>query len=334
MPDQAIVVGIEGYPGLNDLHGPCNDALAFRDWLLDPAGGGLDEANVHTCLSREFPPATDVTTAHPVVSDLELLFRPFVVQAATGQHSDGRIFIFVAGHGFADPQDMSSAALMAANAEFLSPVHLAVVEYARFLQRTWAADEIIFVMDACRTTNPLHAISPPVLPQVNPHANANLVKTFIGYGSGFNQVARERAVDGGEVRGIFTMAFLDALRHASPNADGRVDGSAVKRHVHNRIDHFAGAAAIFPPAIVVDAQREVCFGERAPAGTDVTFRLDAAHQGLELVVAFGGVQEVHRQPVAGVSLTLQLSPGLYKARIETTTASVIFEVPNSEQVIL
>ena len=46
--DHAIVVGINGYQsGIPSLQGCINDAELFHEWLVDPAGGGLDPVNVH-----------------------------------------------------------------------------------------------------------------------------------------------------------------------------------------------------------------------------------------------------------------------------------------------
>lgn len=331
MADQALVIGIETYPGLNDLQGPCNDADAFVAWLIDPNGGGLEPANVAIQLSRNFPPPNNVTDAHPVLSELEILFRPLVIKAAQAQHTDGRLIIFVAGHGFADSQDMNSAALFTADAELLFPLHLAVIDYANFFRRTWAFDEVILIMDACRSTNALQQIGKPPLPRVTPHPNANKVKMFVGYGAGFNQVARERAVNG-TVRGIFTMALLDALKNANPNRQGRVNGTAVKRHIHNVIDSFAGNVSIAPPEINADEDRDVFFLARKASGIDVKFNVDAAHHNHELVIEFGGVDEVYRDNVVAIPVTVMLSPGLYKARIEGTTASTNFEVPSDVNV--
>ncbi|MCZ6890438.1 MAG: caspase family protein [Gammaproteobacteria bacterium] len=336
MADHAVVIGIDTYPGFSDLQGPCNDADAFRAWLIDSNGGGLDPANVmprQPLWIREFPAPVGVADARPVLSELETLFRPLVTRAALRQHTDGRLFIFAAGHGFADSQDMNSAALFTANAELLFPLHLAVIDYANFFRRTWAFDEVILIMDACRSTNALQQISKPPLPRVNPHANAKKVKMFVGYGAGFDQVARERAVNG-TVRGIFTMALLDALKNANPNRQGRVNGTTVKRHIHNSINSFAGDVSIPPPEILADEDKDVFFLARPAPGIDVEFNVDAAHHNHELVIEFGGVDEVYRANVVATPVTVMLSPGLYKARIEGTTASTKFEVPSDVDVTL
>jgi hypothetical protein len=334
MADHAVVVGIQNYPGIQDLGGPCNDAEEFRRWLLEPGGGGLDAGNVSMLTSGDFPAPSGVHDAHPVLAELEQLFRPLVTRAAQSQHTDGRLFIFAAGHGFADPQNSDSAALFTADAEFLFPTNLALVAYTGFFRRTWAFDEVILILDACRTTNALQQISPPPLPRVTPHPNASRVKTFIAYAAGFNQLARERAFDDGRVRGIFTTALLDALRNARPNSLGRVNGTAVKRHVHNSINRFAGDAAITPPEIMADEHRDVLFVRRQDSAVAIAVQLDAQHLGRELVILFGGLHEVTRLRIDAIAMTVLLDPGLYKARVDGSDTSTIFEVPGDVSVTL
>lgn len=326
MADHAVVIGIETYPGLSNLKGPCNDAIAFEKWLIDPAGGNLDSANIEKMLTRDYPPPHDVNDAHPVLSDLESLFRSLVINAAMNQHTDGRLFIFVAGHGFADSQDMDTAALFTANAEFLLPLHIAIIDYANFFRRTWAFDEIIVIMDACRNTNPLQEISKAQLPRVNSHANANKVKMFVGFGTGHNQVAREDIFDG-IMQGVFTMALLDALKNASPNRVGNVNGSAIKRYIHN--DSLNS-----PAEIKVDEDKDVVFVKRQASGINVEFNVAAINYNHELVIKFGGMKEVYRTVVNNSPVEVELPAGLYKVQIEGMPASTNFEVPNDVNITL
>lgn len=331
MADHAVVIGIENYPGLNNLAGPCNDAENFINWLSNAQGGGLDSRHIVSKLSRDYPPPHNVYDAHPALNDLEALFRPLVVKAANGQHTEGRLFIFLAGHGFADSQDANSAALFTANAEFLYPLHLAVLDYANFFKRTWAFDEIIVIMDACRSTNPLQEISRAQLPRVSPHPNSNKVKMFIGLATGFNQVARERDV-GGTVRGIFTMALLDALDNAPANRMGRVNGTAIKRHIHNTIDHFAGDLQVSPPEIDADEDKDVLFLKRRTSGIATHFHFGPEHYQQTLIIKFGGVNEVHRSTIQSSPVSVPLQPGLYKAQLAESQSAKNFEVPNDADV--
>ncbi len=334
MSDCAVVIGISSYPGLRDLEGPCHDARRFRDWLVSPQGGGLDPDNVRMVLTDDFPRAQTATEAHPVAAELDNVFRDWVRRAARREHVDGRLFLFVAGHGFADPDDMDSAALFAADAEIDFPTHLAVAHYADFFRRTYAFREIILLMDACRTTNPLHEISPPPLPHVQSHPNASRVKYFCGYAAAYNQVARERPFDNEPVHGIFTKAVLEALETAPANRAGRVNGTAIKRHVHQRIHHLAGDQTIAPPEIFADEARDVLFAERANPGVAVTVRVAAEHVGRDLIVYSGDLTELERIPIDAPELQIPLSPGLVKLRVAGTPSECVLEVPTDEPVRL
>ncbi|MBE0576873.1 MAG: caspase family protein [Desulfuromonadales bacterium] len=333
MADQAVVVGIQHYPGMSDLQGPCNDAILFRDWLIDPNGGALDPQNVGLSLTTDYPVPANLNDARPVLSDLETLFRPLITQAAQAHHQTGRLFIYVAGHGFADPRNTNSAALFTANAEILFPLHLAVMHYVNFLQRTWAFDELIVVMDSCRTTTPLNDISTPALPNVASSTNAHKVKVFTGFGAGYGQVSRERPFSGNH-HGIFTMTLINALKNASPNRLGRVTGSSIKSYIHNNIGKFAGDVEIAPPDINVDQDKDVLFVARDAVTTDVVFEISPELHNKELIVAFGGHTEVFHEIVTSSPLSIPLEPGLYKAYIEGTTTSSTFEVPRDGNINL
>ena len=79
MNDHALVVGVARYPGLAvrgvsaDLEGPDNDAGAIRDWLVDPDGGGLDQANVTVIRSGDFAATPEEPAAARIERELSRL---------------------------------------------------------------------------------------------------------------------------------------------------------------------------------------------------------------------------------------------------------------------
>lgn len=332
MPDHAIVIGIDRYPGISDLQGPCNDAKLFRDWLIKPDGGGLDPANVQMRLSSDFPEPASSDDARPFQTEIEALLVPFCEQAVMGAHIKGRLFLYVAGHGFSDPQEMESAALYAANAKELYHTHVAVERYASYLRRLWAFDEIILIFDACRTTLPFQRIIGPPLPEVDAHANAEKVKMFYGYATGFGGAARERVFDG-VTYGIFTKTMIAALENAAPNRLGRVTGSIIENYVYSSFREFAGEVAADEPKISVDSRNDVLFLKRAPTvaaapvGPETLVRLQDPHIGNTLVLSDFVGAEVERHTVAHSEIKLRIEPGLYQARILETGESKLFEVP-------
>ncbi|WP_299961101.1 caspase family protein [uncultured Roseobacter sp.] len=343
MADRGIVIGIENYPGISDLAGPCNDAERFANWLIDPDKGGLDSSDVALINSRQFPKPNSVDDARPVLSEVNALFRPLVTQAANGNQVDDRLFIFAAGHGFADPQDMSSAAVYTAEASQFWSVNIAINNYAQFLRRQFAFREIILIVDACRTTFPTQRIERPQLPELDPHPYADRVKLFQAYATGFGKESRERHF-GAEVRGIFTEAIMDALNKAVPNRLGRVTGSIVSRHVHNVIDRIAATDTVAPPEIVFDENRDALFIERDPPATDDAISADGIntlfatqdhHQNQTLILETGSPSvEVGRVTIQSSPTALSLLPGIYKAVVEETGQTMLFEVPGNDIVSL
>ncbi|WP_238705060.1 caspase family protein [Parasedimentitalea marina] len=328
MPDHAIVIGIDRYPGISDLQGPCNDAQLFREWLINPAGGSLDPANVKMCLSSEFDPPDGLEDAHPLQSEIERLFRPLSTRAAHGEHIDGRLFLFVAGHGFADPQDMDSAALYAADATDEFHTHVAVELYASYFRRLWTFNEIFLIFDACRTNLPFQRISSPPLPELQAHANTNKVKMFYGYATGFGSAARERKFDG-VAHGVFTKTMIAALESATPNRLGRVTGSIIKDRVHNIFGEVAGDLVVTAPTIKVDSDKEVLFLQREAAeavGPETMFQIRDQYLGQTLIFeSFGGV-EVIRHTIVELKFGLRIEPEFYKVLILETEENDLIEV--------
>ena len=333
MADHAIVIGINEYPGIGDLDGACNDAQAFRDWLVAVEGGGLEETSVKLILSADYPATASVENARPWLDDIQTALRPLLHAAGSGHHQTGRLFLFAAGHGFADSSDERSCALFTANAEPRIPLYLALTHYASWFVRNWAFDEVIMIMDCCRDTNPLLQIVPPQLLNTNHHQDKR-TKAFSAFATEFRAESREREIDG-KPRGIFTCAFLDALENAPSNRLGRVTGSAVRDYVHNVLDRFAGNVGVTPPVINADDRRDVLFATRKVKPTlPVRFQLVAGHTGREMVIFGNARKEVHRQTVGVLNPSVDLEPGFYKVEIEGAGLSQLFEVPHNEKIII
>jgi hypothetical protein len=251
----------------------------------------------------------------------------------TEGHIGERLFVYVAGHGFADTQDLDSVALFTANAEPFFPLHLAVKAYADWFRRNYAFDELLVLADCCRTTNTFQTITEPQLPRTRGHPEASRVKAFYGFATGWKQVAREREMEGGRHRGIFTAALMEALEKAPPNRLGRVTGTAVKNYVHTVMGRFAGDVPVSPPVIDARPDRDVLFIERRTTpGHAVTFETVGERVGNELVLFDGQLTEVHRDPIPARTFTLELVPGLFKAELPAVDGlgpvSTLFQVPS------
>lgn len=328
--DHAVVVGITTYPGFRNLEGPEKDALAFRDWLTDPAKGAVPTANVKTVFtSSTHPPApASADDARPAQDDVHQLFKSHVRHAALGKRVGRRLYIYAAGHGFSDPADMSTAAIYAANAEELFPLHVAMSAYADFFRRSAAFDEVVLVMDCCRTASSLESVLGPPVPNLAPRANAKDVRTFTAYGASWGSPAREKRF-GPDTRGIFTMTLLEALDRCEPDDQGNVTGQKVKEYIHNRIDAVAAPEKVDPPDIPI-ASRDVTLVTRPTAPpAAVTFTLSPAAVGDELVITRSQT-EVHRETLSSGTTVVALRPAIYKARVVGLNQAQLFEVTGAE----
>src|SRR5262249_24767328 len=140
------------YPYFGDLAGPANDAQAFRDWVVDPHGGGLPVGQVQLILSPDFP-ADDVRpTQYDVLRAFEGLLDLAQSSAAAGQGWRGvgrRLSLYFAGQGL-DTADHRPALLMANASPRMLGYHVSGPAYADLFSRAGAFDEILLFMDCCR----------------------------------------------------------------------------------------------------------------------------------------------------------------------------------------
>jgi len=332
--DFAVVVGITTYPGFKNLDGPENDALAFIDWLRAPDKGNVPDAQIARRLtSRDHPPLPHTADdAHPWEDELNQLFKVHVQNAALGKRIGRRLYIYAAGHGFADPADMTTAAIYAANAEDLFPPHVTATAYANFFRQAAAFDEIVLIMDCCRTASSLQSVRNPPVPNLAPRAAAKNVRMFTAFGASFGSPAREK-VFGAQSRGIFTMALMEALERCEADPQGNVTGQLIKNYIHNRIDALASPSKVDPPEIPI-ASRDVTFlvRQKTPL-TNITFTLLTDAVGHDLVIDQSPT-EVHREPVVAATVVVGLKPGLYKARVDGTGRETLFEVAGEEVTIV
>lgn len=333
LDDFAIVVGIKTYPGLRSLEGPCFDADAFIEWLKrSPDGGAVPDAHIYRCLTTHYHPPgpEDAAHAHPFVDDIDALFREFVVRGSQGVRIGRRLYLFFAGHGFADSRDMNTAAVYAANAEVLFPKHVAGTAYAEWFRRNGVFEEVVLIMDCCRSTSPIQSYSPPMLPNVSRPSQAARVRKFYAYATQWSADARERPIQG-KVRGIFTTALLEALQYAPPNQLGRVTGRAVKNYIHNTVHKIAEDPALPPPEIDLDEDRDIVWIEREAVRYLVRIHL-RPFEGTETLLIQAGYppQTIERMQARSDEVAVRLVPGIYKTLVEDSTRATLFEVIEDE----
>lgn len=325
----AVVIGIQAYPGLTPLAGPCADARAFRDWLVDPTGGDVPPPNVHLLLTSDFHPPgpASVADAKPVVDQFNAVVGDFVNRAALGQRIGERLYLYLAGHGFSDESDTNSAALIAANAEktgFLH--HITATEYADWFHRNAAFDEIVLVMDCCRDVGITHAIQNPALPKTSNPVAAKGVREFQAFATQWGASSREKDFNG-QVRGIFTVTLIDALRRAASDANGCVTGSCIKDFVHGHMKEVAAPVEVDPPKIDADSAAEIVFARRAGAAKRHIRVRVTNHVAGVLVIIEGGPGPAVPPAVAMTPVVeFNLPPGIYKVRLAGSGTFKLFEV--------
>jgi hypothetical protein len=331
--DFAILVGITQYKGLGDLKGPEGDALRFRDWLVDPAGGAVPPEHVQLIVTSAFhppdPPSAD--DAEPASTRFERALRRVI--APGGGMPQGRIgrrlYLYFSGHGFTT-RERPEAALYTARATLSFPDQIAGTRYLEILKSAALFEELVLVMDCCRTLEMMSVVAPPVLALMDDPVGAHGVKAFIAYGAPNGLLARERPLGpDGRVEGLLTHALLAALRLAKADEQGRITGPIVKDYIRNHWPELTQGDAIEEPEINVTHAENLVFAERSAAATPLTrVVLEAQSEPREGEVA---IEDRPRSVAARVRLTqgrgeARLAPGFYKAVFDAAGRTKIFEV--------
>lgn len=222
----AVVVGINRYPGVRDLSGARRDADDFAAWLLEPQGGGLLDGNVKRITATKAEEnGMSARTARPTSVDIEYAIQEITtnVQAELAKDPAAwdrtRLYIYVAGHGFA-PRG-GEGALVLANAEpgaWSRNVELA--KYREWLTACAWFREVVIFADCCRTRVAQDARPfPPQLDECPTPWNGKSSAWVVGFGSILGRPTYETTpadVSDDDARGYFTAALLEGLRGGAP----------------------------------------------------------------------------------------------------------------------
>lgn len=264
--DYAVVVGINRYPGLSDLKGPENDALAFTAWLVSSSGGQVPEENITTLVSKNYQEINDTSRlkARPTTVDVDSAFDQLIEQGEGLGGSVGRLgrrlYIYLAGHGFGI--DIESTALLMANAsQVRTGYHIPGRPYANWFRLSALFEEVALFMDCCRDDyrrTPLHL--PPWAEMRHPEAAQ--VRFFYAFATRWSRKARELPGADGLHRGVFTTALLAALEHSLPDEQGRVTGSTIASYIFNYLPRLLPESERQEPEFSYDSQFELVFARR------------------------------------------------------------------------
>jgi uncharacterized caspase-like protein len=201
--DHAIVVGISRYKSFEDLRGPDNDSRAMIEWLRDPDGGDVPDDQIQSITSARFP-----HEVRPVSEDVYDAFEKLMdlAEANNPQPAGRRLYIFMAGHGIGPtPRDASLLMANAAPRRWGHSVNGGAV--ADHFGRAAYFEEIVLLMDCCRDDLAVAQVNGLPWQAVA----GGQPRWVFGFAACFARKAREKVIEG-EVRGVFTVAVLEALR--------------------------------------------------------------------------------------------------------------------------
>lgn len=241
-----VCIGIDRYPGLSDrdLGSARRDAVAFHDWLIDPAGGDVPADNVRLVAAGPDDTFADPADARPQQREVNRALHEFNrrLRDHVGINLDDwnrtRMYIYAAGHGIGPPMGEGAVLMADADAELLgNSIELSL--YADWYLRCGVAREVVIFADCCREI--IGGIPPPAAPPFNVcqfPANIGTVR-FIGYASRLGEVAWE-PTDSGErdrARGYFTAALIDGLNGAAAEREsGEVTAASLAQYVQSAVE--------------------------------------------------------------------------------------------------
>ncbi|MGR6964989.1 caspase family protein [Geodermatophilus sp. URMC 61] len=236
MSDFAVVVGVARYPALaaegvaTDLDGPNNDALAVRDWLIDPTGGRLQPENVRLVRSADFMPI-DPNDPQPARARIERELR--WVEQQTADVAGNRLYLYFSGHGFSPV--LEEGALFTADATQIGPEYVYAHAWTRWFRKAQRFRETVLWMDSCMN----YEQSIPV--------NEVLMRPKIGTGvpgpafialAAQTKSALEQEMPDGQVHGVFTWTLLQGLRGGAADERGRVTGQSLRSFLYTVMPEY------------------------------------------------------------------------------------------------
>jgi hypothetical protein len=252
--DWGIVVGIARYPELGSLDGSENDAQAFYDWLISPAGGGVPAQQVALILSSQFPAAPNAIRAEPSAYHIQQAFEDLQEVANTnkaagnGMQTGRRLYIYLSGHGCAPRFDDS--ALLAANATLQrAGYHILGKLFANWFLRSNYFEEAVLFMDCCRENVAVPPSIPPYI-DINGPEGVDKARTFFGFGTKWARLSRERLMPDGKIHGIFTWALLQGLKGEACDPDtGDITARTLGDYLYNHMKAFLSAQDLLDPEV-------------------------------------------------------------------------------------
>jgi hypothetical protein len=310
--DWAIVVGISAYPGISEAVGAEADARAFRDWLIDPAGGDVPQDQVELIVTSEYgPPWERPEPAKPTFLELwaagEKLLRRGEGTGCVGR----RLYLYFAGHGIAAKE--TETALLMANAHkraMGAPLHWLGEYTAEHFRQSSYFDEILLFMDCCREIVAVEGLTMPWAP-LRAAGFAERVKRFYAYATRWSGLAWARPMAAGGAGGEFTAALLEGLKHSAyePNSDGKITTGSLKKYLLDKLPTLQDSDFRADDFVVAKVQT---------IEYPIVIHLPDRTAGLQAqirVARDGRFQVLHQTIAAPPTWELTLDKGLYEVQI-------------------
>ncbi len=330
MTDYAVVVGIAAYPGLTNLAGPDTDAQAVHDWLVDPAGGNLDEQNVELIRSAQFDPV-DPRDPKPASGGVKAaLLR---IAAKTQQAPGNRLYLYFSGHGFAPT--LEEGALFTAEASQLAPFHVYAHSWLKAFRRAGLFRDVVLWMDCCMNYQQSIVVDEAemrVSQSTRPPGPA-----FVGLAAQTKSALEHKMADG-KVHGVFTWTLLEGLRGGASDERGRVTGESLKAFLQSAMPEFlpdevkrAAAVDLHPFVRADEGMVFTRFAERPTYPVRLRIPSASAGQRLNLWTGRPHVAAVS-EDLGGPEWTGRLVRGLYVAEVPGANLRQGFQVTGSGEV--
>lgn len=320
--DYAVVGGISRYPALGDLSGPEFDAEDFCSWLLSQSGGNVPSANIAKVLSSNFPLPANSLQAEPTTVHLDRAFDQLYTQAEAGGGRAGRrLYIYLAGHGFA-PNLEDAALLMANAAKGRTGYHIPGRPYANWFRSARFFDEIVLIMDCCRENYqraPLH------LPPYEPINSDPPARHLYAFATEWSRTARERLWPQiNQVRGLFTMAVLAGLRGgAKSDGAGKITSEALEAFVFNFLQANDDSIERQEPNFEYNKMKQVVFDWTLPTSFRLRVTPPGSNAGTPVELRDGALQSVPGMKTDANTWEWVLPPGLYNVRVSGSPDQVV-----------
>lgn len=284
--DYAIVIGINHYPQVQPLlQSAEEDALRFADWLLDPAGGGLEPENVRLLLGRKF--ADENQNLMPMECKPHQLTVDGVFQALQVGQRDRvgrRLYFYFSGHGIG--VGLNNVAMLLANAGEgrYDKCHIGLDSYRDWLRDAAAFDELVFILDCCRNRERVQQTIRPILPHVLREPAFKDVKPLTVLATLDGDDAFEGIDTDNEAvqrRGLLTQALMEGLeQRLAADSTGAVTAASLADWLKIRVSQLAQAKGLEQQAKVPDPPDLVLVPPSAaapvaqPAVPQVTFTVN------------------------------------------------------------